>query len=125
MSTHTKKTGGFTMKLRSILLTSVAFVSFSAIGLGTTDTTVSANSNEQQQQTEVYNINDKTIQLPTFNNNYQLTFHQPGMTYVTSNSDIKVTPTGNLSTYFSTTAKVFVYRNGILDHTITVIVGQG
>ncbi|HIZ53024.1 MAG TPA: hypothetical protein IAA20_03660 [Candidatus Enterococcus avicola] len=113
------------MKLRSILLTSVAFVGFSTIGMGTIDTTVSANSNEQQQQAEIYNINDKTISLPTFSSNYQLTFHQPGMTYVTSNSDILVSSTGKVSTYFSTTAKVFVYRNGVLDHTITIIVGQG
>ncbi|WP_242290308.1 hypothetical protein [Bacillus cereus group sp. BfR-BA-01319] len=47
------------------------------------------------------------------------------MTYRTSNDLIKVSSTGKLTTYFSTTAKVYVYRNGVLDHTITVIVGQG
>ncbi|MEB4842686.1 hypothetical protein P5G86_22075 [Paenibacillus jamilae] len=38
---------------------------------------------------------------------------------------IKVSSTGQLTTYFSTTAKVYVYGNGVLDHTITVIVGKG
>lgn len=55
----------------------------------------------------------------------QLTYHEPGMTYRTSNDLIKVSSTGQLTTYFSTTTKVYVYRNGVLDHTITVIVGQG
>lgn len=128
------------MKFRSILLASATILGISSFSLGTDvkaasdlepqqsveiyDVVESADVN-QQELVETYNIKDYTVKLPTFNTGYQLTSHQPGMTYVTSNSDIKVSSTGSLSTYFSTTAKVYVYRNGVLDHTITVIVGQG
>ncbi|QPR66068.1 hypothetical protein I6G82_00110 (plasmid) [Lysinibacillus macroides] len=128
------------MKFRSALLTTVAALGISGVGFGATSaqastdleqqpvepyvTQISTNS-EQQSSIETYNIRDYTVTLPTFFKNYQLTFHQPGMTYVTSNNDIKVSSTGRLDTYFSTTAYVYVYRNGVLDHTITVIVGNG
>lgn len=128
------------MKFRSILLASATFLCISSASIGTDvkaasdlepqqsveiyDVAESTDLN-QQQLVETYNIKDYTVKLPTFTTNYQLTYHQPGMTYVASSSAIKVSSTGNLSTYFSTTAKVYVYRNGVLDHTITVIVGQG
>jgi hypothetical protein len=113
------------MKLRYALVTSVAFLSI--LGIGTTDSQASTdfNGGDHKKLTQTLNIRDYTVTLPTFFSGYQLTYHEPGMTYRTSNDLIKVSSTGQLTTYFSTTAKVYVYRNGVLDHTITVIVGQG
>ncbi|MGE7988786.1 hypothetical protein [Lysinibacillus fusiformis] len=129
------------MKFRSTFLTTVAILGISAVGFGTNEAHASTDLDEQtsvetyvtqvstdlsqQQSVVTYNIKDYTVKLPTFFKNYQLTYHEPGMTYVASNTNIIVSSTGKLDTYFSTTATVKVYRNGILDHTITVIVGQG
>lgn len=122
------------MKFRSVLLTSVAFVGISGVGFGTIDAKASTDVNEEQlveiatdevDAPALGGIRDYTVTLPTFFKNYQLTAHKPGMTYVTSNNSIKVSSSGSLETYFSTTAYVYVYNNGVLDHTITVVVGKG
>lgn len=47
------------------------------------------------------------------------------MSYCTSNDLINIFSTGQFTIYFSATTKVYVYRNDVLIHTITVIVGQG
>ncbi|PFL65067.1 hypothetical protein COJ27_09510 [Bacillus cereus] len=113
------------MKIRYALVTSVALLSILGIGITDSQASTDFNMGEQKKLTQTLNIRDYTITLPTFFSGYQLTYHEPGTTYRTSNDLIKVSSTGQLTTYFSTTAKVNVYRNGVLDHTITVIVGQG
>ncbi|MGW5983696.1 hypothetical protein ACWFOP_25500 [Bacillus mycoides] len=78
------------MKFRYALVTSVAFLSI--LGIGTTDSQASTdfNGGDQKKLTQTLNIRDYTVTLPTFFSGYQLTYHEQGMTYRTSNDLIKI-----------------------------------
>jgi len=112
------------MKFKVFLLSMIALVSISGLSFGMLEAKAASNERSVQSLIKV-NIRDYTVRVPTNSSTYQLTYHEPGMTYVTSNNSISVTSTGRLITYFSTTANVYVYRDGVLDHPITVIVGRG